>query len=318
MPEASESISRRLNDLKKKNGKIIAKVEQELRDLFVRPGASKQWSRGVRSSPIPSGARWSANPSRFEQLSDIFGFRVYVSSIEDCYRVIGVIHSKWPAVPGRFKDYISTPKENDYRSIHTTVVGPGRQRVELQVRTYDMHNIARYGIAAHAFYKDGKVDGREALAHESRAYQWLQRTIDMLAEGDSPEEFLEHTKLELFHDQVFCFTPKGQLIALPRGATPIDFAYAVHTKIGNSCVGAKINGRAAPLAAPLENGDEVEIIRAEGQVPPPVWESLVMTGKARAAVRRAARDAVRAQYTGLGRQIVVRAFERAGQTLCGG
>ena len=218
-------------------------------------------------------------------------------------------------MPGRFKDYISTPKENDYRSIHTTVVGPGRQRVELQVRTHDMHDIARYGIAAHALYKDGRVADREVLTRESRAYQWLQRTIDLLAEGDSPEEFLEHTKLELFPDQVFCFTPKGQLIALPRGATPIDFAYAVHTDVGNSAVGAKINGRIAPLGSQLQNGDEVEIVRAEGQVPPAVWEKLVMTGKARAAIRRATRDAVRAQYTGLGRQIVMRAFERAASPL---
>ena len=225
-----------------------------------------------------------------------------------------MIHSKWPAVPGRFKDYISTPKENDYRSIHTTVVGPGRQRVELQVRTPECTTSPATASPRTRSIRMARLMAARALAHESRAYQWLQRTIDMLAEGDTPEEFLEHTKLELFHDQVFCFTPKGQLIALPRGATPIDFAYAVHTKIGNSCVGAKINGRAAPLCcAELENGDEVEIIRAEGQVPPPVWESLVMTGKARAAIRRAARDAVRAQYTGLGRQIVVRAFERAGK-----
>jgi len=176
-----------------------------------------------------------------------------------------------------------------------------------------MHNIARYGIAAHTLYKDGKVDDREALAHESRAYQWLQRTIELLGEGDSPEEFLEHTKLELFRDQVFCFTPKGELIALPRGATPIDFAYAVHTDVGNSAVGAKINGGVAPLVSELQNGDEVEIVRAVGQVPPAAWESMVVTGKARAAIRRATRDAVRAQYMGLGRQIVLRAFERAGK-----
>ena len=151
------------------------------------------------------------------------------------------------------------------------------------------------------------------LSHESNAYQWLKRTIDLLADGDNPEEFLEHTRLELFHDQVFCFTPKGRLIALPRGATPIDFAYAVHTSVGNSAVGVKINGRLAPLLAPLANGDEVEIMRAEGQTPPAAWESIAVTGKARAAIRRASRDAVRAQYAGLGRQIVLRAFERGGK-----
>ncbi len=227
--------------------------------------------------------------------------------------MLGIIHTQWPSVPGRFKDYISTPKQNDYRSIHTTVVGPGRQRVELQIRTRAMHDLAENGIAAHALYKDGGALDVGIAAGESRAYSGLRRTIAMLADADSAEEFLEHTKLELFHDQVFCFTPKGKLIALPRGATPIDFAYAVHTGIGNTAVGAKINGRMAPLLSELANGDEVEIACAEGQVPPPAWEALVATGKARAAIRRATRDAVRAQYSGLGRQILVRAFERNGK-----
>ena len=157
-------------------------------------------------------------------------------------------------VPGRFKDYISTPKQNDYRSIHTTVIGPGNQRVELQIRTAEMHEIAEYGIAAHALYKDGQAGTADARCCRARssAYAWLRRTIELLAEGDNPEEFLEHTKLELFQDQVFCFTPKGRLIALPRGATPIDFAYAVHTDVGDTCVGAKINGQIMPLMTELE------------------------------------------------------------------
>jgi GTP pyrophosphokinase len=249
----------------------------------------------------------------FEQLSDVFGFRIIVDSADDCYRALGVVHTTWPMVPGRYKDYVSTPKQNDYRSIHTTVIGPGRQRVELQIRTATMDQVAEYGIAAHALYKDGVDQSR--LANESSAYQWLRRTIELLAEGDSPEEFLEHTKLELFHDQVFCFTPKGRLIALPRGATPIDFAYAVHTDVGNTAVGCKVNGRMAPLLTELQNGDEVDIVRADGQTPPAAWEALVVTGKARAAIRRATRTAVRRQYAGLGRQILDRAFERAGKTL---
>ncbi len=310
MPQAAATIRTRLDELREKNGKIIASVEQELRDELLARGIEAT-VEGRQKLPYSIWRKMERKSIAFEQLSDIFGFRVCVNRMEDCYRVVGVVHTKWPSVPGRFKDYISTPKENDYRSIHTTVVGPGRQRVELQVRTHDMHDVARYGIAAHALYKDGRVADREALSRESRAYQWLQRTIDLLAEGDSPEEFLEHTKLELFPDQVFCFTPKGQLIALPRGATPIDFAYAVHTDVGNSAVGAKINGRIAPLGSQLENGDEVEIVRAEGQVPPAVWEKLVVTGKARAAIRRATRDAVKMQYINLGRQIVTRAFERA-------
>src|SRR5205085_3237244 len=186
-----------------------------------------------------------------------------------------------------------------------------RQRVELQIRTRKMHEIAEYGIAAHALYKDAHGSPTEMLSRESNAYAWLRRTIELLAEGSNPEEFLEHTKLELFHDQVFCFTPKGRLIALPRGATPIDFAYAVHTDVGNTAVGCKINGRMSPLLTELQNGDEVEIIRAEGQTPPAAWESLVVTGKARASIRRATRAAVRQQYTGLGTQILERAFERA-------
>ncbi|TIS76080.1 MAG: bifunctional (p)ppGpp synthetase/guanosine-3',5'-bis(diphosphate) 3'-pyrophosphohydrolase, partial [Mesorhizobium sp.] len=174
-------------------------------------------------------------------------------------------------VPGRFKDYISTPKQNDYRSIHTTIVGPSRQRVELQIRTREMNKIAEYGVAAHSIYKDsgGKPNGAaHAISKETNAYAWLRRTIEQLAEGDNPEDFLENTKLELFQDQVFCFTPKGMLIALPRGATPIDFAYAVHTDVGDTCVGAKVNGRIMPLMTELKNGDEVEIIRSKAQVPP--------------------------------------------------
>ena len=310
MPDAHDMIVGKLDDMTAKYGGLIAKIETELADKL---GAQdiKATVKGRQKQAYSIWTKMEQKSLALEQLSDIFGFRVVVETIPDCYRVLGVVHTQWPNVPGRFKDYISTPKNNDYRSLHTTVVGPGRQRVELQIRTRAMHDVAENGIAAHALYKDGQVLSR---AGESRAYSGLQRTIAMLAEGGTPEEFLEHTKLELFHDQVFCFTPKGRLIALPRGATPIDFAYAIHTDIGNTAVGAKINGRIAPLISELKNGDEVEIACAEGQVPPPAWEALVATGKARAAIRRATRDAVRAQYSGLGRQILVRAFERAGKS----
>src|SRR3954471_17088860 len=213
----------------------------------------------------------------FEQLSDIFGFRVVMPDVEACYRALGVVHTTWPVVPGRFKDYVSTPKQNDYRSLHTTVIGPGRQRVELQIRTLGMHQIAEYGIAAHALYKDRHGSASEMLSRESSAYAWLRHTIELLSEGSNSEEFLEHTKLELFHDQVFCFTPKGRLIALPRKATAIDFAYAVHTDVGNGAVGAKVNGKIAPLVSELANGDEVEIITSKAQTEPPAaWESVVV------------------------------------------
>jgi guanosine-3',5'-bis(diphosphate) 3'-pyrophosphohydrolase len=220
-------------------------------------------------------------------------------------------------VPGRFKDYISTPKQNDYRSIHTTIVGPSRQRVELQIRTRAMDTIAEYGVAAHSIYKDhGDKAGNagHAVSKDTKAYAWLRQTIEALSEGDNPEDFLENTKLELFQDQVFAFTPKGRLIALPRGATPIDFAYAVHTDVGDTCVGAKVNGRVMPLMTELKNGDEVEIIRSKAQVPPAAWESVVVTGKARSAIRRATRMAMRKQYSGLGARILERAFSRAGKT----
>ena len=309
-PEAHATVTKRLEEVTAREGKVIGEIEEDLKGKLAASGIQAEVF-GRRKRPYSIWKKMERKSVSFEQLSDIFGFRVIVERPEDCYRVLGIVHMTWPMVPGRYKDYISTPKQNDYRSIHTTVVGPGHSRVELQIRTDNMDRIAEYGIAAHAHYKDGRAGEPIGLADESRAYQWLRRTVDLLAEGDSPEEFLEHTKLELFHDQVFCFTPKGRLIALPRGATPIDFAYAVHTDVGNSAVGAKINGRIAPLLTELQNGDEVEITRADGQAPPAAWESLVVTGKARAAIRRATRAAVRRQYAGLGRQILERAFSRA-------
>ena len=310
MPEAHTMIVARLEELKVRNGPIIAKIEKELTEQFAKRGVKVQ-VKGRQKQPYSIWRKMERKSLAFELLSDIYGFRILVPTVEDCYAAVGVAHTTWPTVPGRFKDYISTPKQNDYRSIHTTVIGPSSQRVELQIRTYEMHEVAEYGIAAHALYKD--IAGAEP--GESRAYRGLRRMIESLAEGDNSEDFLEHTKLELFQDQVFCFTPKGRLIALPRGATAIDFAYAVHTDVGNSAVGCKINGRIAPLISELHNGDEVVIARAEGQTTPPsAWESVVVTGKARAAIRRATREAVRAQYSGLGREIVERAFKRAGRT----
>jgi len=310
-PEAYEVVTARLNALTERSRLLISEIEKQL--------AKKLADRGIEARVVGRRKRaysiWRKMERKsvgFEQLSDIFGFRVVVKTLADCYQALGIVHSTWPMVPGRFKDYISTPKGNDYRSIHTTVIGPSKQRVELQIRTVAMHEIAEYGIAAHALYKDHVGSATELLSRESTAYAWLRRTIELLAEGSNPEEFLEHTKLELFHDQVFCFTPKGKLIALPRKATPIDFAYAVHTDIGNTAVGCKINGQIAPLTSELVNGDEVEILTSKAQTAPPAaWESVVMTGKARAAIRRATRVAVRMQYAGLGRRIVERLFQRA-------
>ncbi|WP_421913783.1 RelA/SpoT family protein [Mesorhizobium sp.] len=315
-PEAYRAVTARLAEIFDRNKDVLSDIEKALSALFEKHSI-KASVKSRQKKPWSVFRKMEAKALSFEQLSDIFGFRVVVESVEDCYRALGAIHTTWSMVPGRFKDYISTPKQNDYRSIHTTIVGPSRQRVELQIRTREMNKIAEYGVAAHSIYKDtgGKTNGAaHAISKETNAYAWLRRTIEQLAEGDSPEDFLENTKLELFQDQVFCFTPKGMLIALPRGATPIDFAYAVHTDVGDTCVGAKVNGRIMPLMTELKNGDEVEIIRSKAQVPPAAWESVVVTGKARAAIRRATKNAIRKQYSGLGVRILERAFERAGKT----
>ena len=310
-PDAYKVLTERLETLAARSSGWITEIEQQLTKKLADRGIGAEVS-GRRKRAYSIWRKMERKAVGFEQLSDIFGFRVVVGDIAECYQALGIVHTTWPVVPGRFKDYISTPKQNDYRSIHTTVIGPGRQRVELQIRTRDMQQIAEYGIAAHALYKDELGSPTEMLARELSAYAWLRRTIELLAEGSDPEEFLEHTKLELFHDQVFCFTPKGMLIALPRGATPIDFAYAVHTDVGNMAIGAKINGKIGPLSAPLQNGDEVQILTSKAQTAPPTaWESIVVTGKARDAIRRATRDAVRNQYAGLGRRMVERLCQRA-------
>jgi RelA/SpoT family (p)ppGpp synthetase len=318
-PDARSTILHRLEALREESGNIIREIEETLTETL---GANipTVTVKGREKRAYSIWRKMERKQISLGQLSDIYGFRVIVTSLDDCYRALGIVHQNWRVVPGRFKDYISTPKQNDYRSIHTTVIGPHHKRVELQIRTSEMHDVAERGVAAHALYKEqsngtggGKANGHSGavpLSTESNAYRWLRRLVDQISEGATPQEFLEHTKLELFHDQVFCFTPTGHLIALPRGATPIDFAYAVHTDIGNSCVGCRINGRHAPLISELENGDEVEIIRSDAQVPPAAWEAFAITGKARAAIRRATRDAVEHQYVSLGREIFERSLKK--------
>ncbi|QOZ26325.1 GTP pyrophosphokinase rsh [Bradyrhizobium ivorense] len=310
-PEAYAVVKQRLDALADRNRNLIGEIETQLSKNLQKNGITARVF-GRRKQPFSIWTKMERKSVGFEQLSDIYGFRIILDDVGACYRALGIVHTTWPVVPGRFKDYISTPKQNDYRSIHTTVIGPGKQRVELQIRTEGMNQIAEFGIAAHAFYKEGMGSPNERLKHESNAFAWLRHTIGILSESANPEEFLEHTKLELFHDQVFCFTPKGKLIALPRNANVIDFAYAVHTAVGNSAVGCKINGKFAPLSSELQNGDEVEVLTSKAQsAPPSAWEALARTGKARAAIRRATRDAVRDQYAGLGRRIVDRLFARA-------
>ncbi|MGE5259411.1 MAG: RelA/SpoT family protein [Actinomycetota bacterium] len=315
-PEGYAAVLERLKVLRERNQGLINEIESALTTKLEETKLPAIVA-GREKKPYAIWSKMERKQISLEQLSDIYAFRIVVPEERDCYRALGVVHTTWHAVPGRFKDYISNPKQNDYQSIHTTIVGPRHQRVELQIRTERMHSIAEYGVAAHALYKDslngnGPTNGI-VLSQDTNAYRWLRHLVGMLLDGDNPEEFLEHTKLELFQDQVFCFTPKGRLIALPRGANPIDFAYAVHTGIGNTCVGAKINGRPMPLTTELRNGDEVEIICSKAQVPPSAWQSLAVTGKARSAIRRATRDAVRAQYGKLGREILVRSFQRRGK-----
>ncbi len=307
-PEARESIVQRLAFLRQSGVARADRIIDELKRTLGENGLVAAVS-GREKTPYSIWRKMQRKNIPFEQLADIMAFRIVVADVAECYRALGILHSRYSMVPGRFKDYLSTPKPNGYRSLHTGIIGPEKQRIEIQIRTREMHEIAELGVAAHWRYKQGDapVDGRQ--------YRWLRELLDILEHASGPEEFLEHTKLEMFQDQVFCFTPKGDLIALPRGATPVDFAYAVHSEIGNTCVGAKINGRHMPLRTELHNGDQVEIVTSRTQTPSPTWERFVVTGKARACIRRFIRTQQRAQYEELGRAILLKAFRQEGHEL---
>jgi len=303
--EVRDSLMARLSFLREKGGGLIGRILEELRATLSEAGVEAVVT-GREKTAYSIWRKMQLKNVAFEQLSDIMAFRVQVDSIEDCYRALGVIHSTYPMVPNRFKDYISTPKPNGYRSIHTGVFGPERHRIEVQIRTKDMHEVAELGVAAHWSYKQARPSA------EGSQYRWLRELLDILEHTSNPEEFLEHTKMEMFQDQVFCFTPKGDLIALPRGACPVDFAYAVHSAVGDHCVGAKINGRMMPLRTPLNNGDQVEIVTSKAQTPNPTWDRFVVTGRAKARIRRFVRVQQRLQYADLGRAILTRAFKQEG------
>lgn len=306
-PEARNSIMARLEFLRSEGEDLVTEILEQLSQTMMEAGIRASIS-GREKLPYSIWKKMQKKNVAFEQLSDIMAFRVSVDTVEDCYKALGVIHSSYPVVPGRFKDYISTPKPNGYQSIHTGVFGPSRHRIEIQIRTHDMHDVAENGVAAHWDYKQGtggkKPDGKQ--------YRWLRELLDILEHADDPEEFLDHTKLEMFQDQVFAFSPKGDLINLPYGATAVDFAYAVHSEVGDHCVGSKINGRMMPLRTKLANGDQVEIITSKAQSPSPTWERFVVTGKARARIRRFVRIKEREQYVELGRSILQRAFKEEG------
>ena len=307
-PDARQSILKRLNFLRSKGGDLVDRIILELGRVLSENGVEAEIS-GREKSPFSVWKKMQKNDVGFEQLSDIMAFRIIVADVDTCYQTLGIAHSAYPVVPGRFKDYLSTPKPNGYRSLHTGVFGPERQRIELQIRTEEMHQIAEHGVAAHWNYKQG---GPTA---EGPQYRWLRELLDILEQASGPEEFLEHTKLEMFQDQVFCFTPRGDLINLPHGATPVDFAYAVHSEVGDRCVGAKINGRMMPLRTQLRNGDQVEVITSKAQTPSPTWERFVVTGKARSRIRRFVRLQERDEYEKLGRSILSRAFREEGYEL---
>ncbi|MEK7244538.1 MAG: bifunctional (p)ppGpp synthetase/guanosine-3',5'-bis(diphosphate) 3'-pyrophosphohydrolase [Pseudomonadota bacterium] len=304
-PEGHGSIVARLKFLRERGGDIPQRIMDHLARTLQNSAIKAELS-GREKTPHSIWRKMQQKNIAFEQLSDIMAFRVVVDTVEDCYRALGAVHGAYRVVPGRFKDYLSTPKPNGYRSLHTGVFGPEQQRIEIQIRTREMHEIDEHGVAAHWIYKQG------ADRRDGRQYRWLRELLDILENASGPEEFLEHTKLEMFRDQVFCFTPRGDLITLPLGATPVDFAYAVHSDIGNTCVGAKINGRMMPLRTELTNGDQVEIVTSKAQTPSPTWERFVVTGKARAGIRRFIRLQERNQYLQLGRSILTRAFKEEG------
>jgi GTP pyrophosphokinase len=307
-PEAREGIVKRLEFLRERGGNVVPRIIAALEDVIRSEGIEARIS-GRQKTPYSIWRKMQQKAVEFEQLSDIMAFRVVVKSVADCYRALGVIHGRYRVVPGRFRDHISLPKPNGYRSLHTGVFGPEGHRIEVQIRTEEMHQFAEVGLAAHWQYKQNVTK-----SSDSEQYRWLRGLLDILEQGADPEEFFEHTKLEMFQDKVFCFTPRGDLIELPRGATPVDFAYAVHSQIGDTCAGAKINGRMLPLRTVLKNGDQVEIITSRAQTPSPEWERFAVTGKARARIRRFIRQRQRQEYTELGRAMLERAFRQRSGT----
>ncbi|MBV1831725.1 bifunctional (p)ppGpp synthetase/guanosine-3',5'-bis(diphosphate) 3'-pyrophosphohydrolase [Komagataeibacter sp. AV436] len=314
-PEAMATIRARLNYLRGQGADVIEEIRRELQALCIDAGLEGVEVTGREKTPYSIWEKMQRRNVAFEQLSDIMAFRIIVPSREACYIALGAVHAAYPVIAGRFKDYISTPKANGYQSLHTgvTLRHPRNQKIEVQIRTAEMHDVAENGVASHWLYKqlpDAAAKG--ATGGVVSGLRWVQDLLDILEDSSAPDEFLENTKLELYQDQVFCFTPKGQLISLPRGATPVDFAYAVHSQVGDTCVGARINGRLMPLRHELQNGDQVEIMTARGGTPSPSWERFVATGKARARIRRHVALQQREAHLESGRVALAKAFRQEG------
>ncbi|MDE2459317.1 MAG: bifunctional (p)ppGpp synthetase/guanosine-3',5'-bis(diphosphate) 3'-pyrophosphohydrolase, partial [Rhodospirillales bacterium] len=308
-PEAYDTIQTRLNFLRGQGADVIEEVRRELSRVCMDAGVSAAEISGREKSPYSIWQKMKRRNVAFEQLSDIMAFRVVVPSRAECYVALGAIHAAFPVIAGRFKDYISTPKSNGYQSLHTgvTLRQPRNQKIEIQIRTPEMQAVAEAGVAAHWLYKQD-----DASPGDVKQFGWVKDLLEILENSAAPDEFLENTKLELYQDQVFCFTPKGQLIQLPRGATSVDFAYAVHSQIGDTCVGARINGKLMPLRYELQNGDQVEILTARGGTPSPAWERFVVTGKARARIRRFLAQQMRDQHRDAGKSMLMKAFRQDG------
>ncbi|MGC1503255.1 MAG: bifunctional (p)ppGpp synthetase/guanosine-3',5'-bis(diphosphate) 3'-pyrophosphohydrolase [Sulfitobacter sp.] len=308
-PEGRASIIRRFITLQREAGDVIQRITGDMRHELEEAQIEAEIF-GRAKKPYSVWRKMQEKELSFSRLSDIYGFRVLTVNEEDCYRALGVIHGRWRAVPGRFKDYISQPKSNGYRSIHTTVSGRDGKRVEVQIRTRQMHDVAETGVAAHWSYRDGK---RSKNPFAVDPVKWISQLNEQFDAEENHEDFLEAVKLEMYADQVFCFTPKGDVVKLPRGATPIDFAYAIHTRIGNACVGAKVDGMRVPLWTRVKNGQSIEIIRAQGQTPQATWLDIATTGKAKSAIRRSLREEDRARFVKLGRELARSAFAQVGK-----
>ena len=323
-PDAFATISERLEEIQHDFISTVVELANDLRTRLAADDIRAQvTSREKRAYSI--WRKMQQKNVSFNELADIYAFRVLVDKIEDCYRALGVIHTNWRLIPEEFDDYISAPKQNNYRSIHTAVIGPPsadarRQRIEIQIRTHEMHETAERGVAAHWQYKDptassGKTSRSSSVEIVSPGhydpYETPRRLVEMFQAGEDPDEALRYAKLELFQDQVFCFTPKSRVIALPKGSTPLDFAYAVHTDVGDTCIGAQVNGVQRPLRTPLNTGDVVKVLRSDNAPVPAEWESVAVTGKARSAIRRRIRKMQYDEHVALGRSIAESVFTGA-------
>ena len=308
-PEGRASIIRRFVKLRDETGNVKDRITNDIQlELAAEGIAADIYGREKR--PYSIWRKMQEKELSFSRLSDIYGFRVITENEADCYRILGAIHRRWRSVPGRFKDYISQPKSNGYRSLHTTVSGRDGKRVEVQIRTHQMHDVAESGVAAHWAYREGeRVENPFAVD----PFDWINSLIDQITTEDDHQDFLESFKLEMYADKVFCFTPKGEVIKLPRGATPIDFAFAIHTRIGTKCVGAKVDGLRVPLWTRLRNGQSVEIITAQGQVPQEKWLTMAATGKAKSAIKRSVKEVNRQKHVVMGQELARAAFEGFGK-----